>query len=74
MFGDIKQSCVFRMVSPPLLAVCAGTGVGSIYISGDTDGLPCFPTQFTGGHTLPKAHRPVLTADSKDLDRAAAAG
>lgn len=62
---------VFRTASLPLQAICAGAGVGSIYVSRDTDGLPCFPTQFTGGHTLSKTHGPVLTADSEDLDKAA---
>lgn len=59
--------CVFTEVYLPLQAVCACTGVGSVSVSGDGDGLPGFPTQFTGGHTLSEVHRPILAADSKHL-------
>ncbi len=59
--------CVCVCVSPPLQTACAGTGVGSVSVSGDADGLPGFPAQFTRGHTLSEVHGPILTADGKHL-------
>lgn len=51
----------------PLKAACAGTGVGSISISWDANGLPGFPAELAGGHALAEVHRPILTANSQHL-------
>lgn len=61
------HKCVFNSGSLPLQAACAGTGVGSIPVARDADGLPGLPTQFAGGHTLAEVHRPILTANSQHL-------
>lgn len=65
-----ESICVHTEASPPLQAVGAGTGVGSVSVSGNADGLPGFPTEFTGGHTLSEVYRPVLTADAPHLHTA----
>lgn len=61
------HKCAFNSGSLPLQAACAGTGVGSISISRDADGLPGLPAEFAGGHTLAEVHRPILTANRKHL-------
>lgn len=52
---------------PPLQAVCAGAGVGSVSVSGNGNNLPSFPTQLTWGHALSEVHSSVLRADSPHL-------
>lgn len=51
----------------PVLTVCTGTGVGSLPISRNADGLPGFTAQLTGGNTLSEVHHPVLTANGPHL-------